>query len=627
MKYRQEIDGLRALAVIPVILFHTGSTLFSGGYVGVDVFFVISGYLISQIVLSEIYTGKFSILGFYERRARRILPALFLLLIVVTPISWLVMMPHQLKDYSQSLVAVSLFSANVLFWLESGYFELASELKPLLHTWSLAVEEQFYLIFPLVVLIIVRFLRKALLAIFILVFILSLGLAESLAASSPDANFYLPFSRAWELVCGSITAMYVARYGLPNSRYSNVLCLFGTGAILFSIFGLDETTAFPGFHGIPTVIGTALIILFSNQNVIVGRFLSLKCNIVIGRMSYSLYLWHFAAFALARLSLNSEPSPPFYAAMIGVILLISYLSYRFIETPFRDKEKFGRASIFGMSVCGIMMFAAIGYFGHKSNGFLEYKLAQIPESRQHLLLDIQEARDARAVVWQPILRQAARPFDKKKKTAVLILGDSVSEDLLVALSIDKENFGDFSFRRLSLDDTCMKYLFHSRRASSTCRSEILAIENSGLRGEADLVLVAALWQQHTVQNITELVRYFDRAGTKLAVFGSANFNDVASLSYQIAQQDIPKDDWGRFFAANKREDWNRQNQRLRLVLSETDATYISKYDAFCNGVSAIEECEVLTDSGDPLIYDTGHLTVAGAHFLSVRAKELNWLSQ
>lgn len=627
MKYRQEIDGLRALAVIPVILFHAGYSLFSGGYIGVDVFFVISGYLISQIVISEVYSETFSLAHFYERRARRILPALFMLLIVVTPISWLVMMPHQFKDYSESLVAVSLFAANILFWLESGYFELASELKPLLHTWSLAVEEQFYFLFPIAVLAIHRYFRKALFVVLVLVLFASLGLAESQAASSPDANFYLPFGRAWELIFGSMAAMYVARYGLPKTRHSNLWSTLGIGMILVSIFLFDRLTPFPSLYALPTVVGTALVILFAHQNTVVGKVLSLKPIVFVGRISYSLYLWHFAVFALARLLINSEPSHFAYAAMIVFIFPISYLSYRYVETPFRDKTKVGQTTIFVASLCGALLVASFGYHGHKNNGFLEYKLAQIPEDKQHLLVDIQRERDSRARLWNPLLSEAGRPFDSDKKSSVLVLGDSISQDLLVALSIDGESFSEFSFRHLSLNDTCMKYLFDSPPASSICKREISVLQKSELVANATMVIVSAMWRPDTVMNIREVIRYFDRPDVKLIVFGSANFNDVASLSYQIARQNIPERDWGKFFAANKREDWNAQNRRLQAILSETGVPYVSKYDAFCNGQKDQEECGLFTDSGSALIYDTGHLTVTGAYFLSVKAKELNWLLQ
>jgi peptidoglycan/LPS O-acetylase OafA/YrhL len=175
MNYRREIDGLRALAVIPVILFHAGIDSFAGGFVGVDVFFVISGYLITSIILEEIEGGRFSIVDFYERRARRILPALFLVMLTCVPLAWLLLLPGDVKEFSQSLVAVSVFASNFLFWHQSGYFDTAAELKPLLHTWSLAVEEQYYVFFPLLLILTWRFGRLTILAILVTIFVASLA--------------------------------------------------------------------------------------------------------------------------------------------------------------------------------------------------------------------------------------------------------------------------------------------------------------------------------------------------------------------------------------------------------------------------------------------------------------------
>ncbi len=178
MNYRREIDGLRALAVLSVILFHAGFETFSGGFVGVDVFFVISGYLVTTIILAELEQGSFSILNFYERRARRILPALFLVMLVCVPFAWFWLLPSDMKDFSQSLVAVSVFASNILFWRESGYFDTAAELKPLLHTWSLAVEEQYYVLFPLFLMLFWRLGKRSILVMLGLVFVASLDVAE-----------------------------------------------------------------------------------------------------------------------------------------------------------------------------------------------------------------------------------------------------------------------------------------------------------------------------------------------------------------------------------------------------------------------------------------------------------------
>ncbi len=218
MKYRREIDGLRCVAVIPVIFFHAGISIFSGGYVGVDVFFVISGYLITSIIIAEIEAGNFSIKGFYERRARRILPALFFIAFACIPFAWAWMTPSQLGEFFQSLSAVSIFSSNILFWLEIGYFNPAAELKPLLHTWSLAIEEQYYIFFPLFILAIWRFGKGVIFTSLLMIGFASILLAHWGSANHPGANFYLLPTRLWELLIGSLSGIYIAINELDKSK-------------------------------------------------------------------------------------------------------------------------------------------------------------------------------------------------------------------------------------------------------------------------------------------------------------------------------------------------------------------------------------------------------------------------
>lgn len=352
MKYRAEIDGLRALAVVPVILFHAGLGVPSGGFLGVDVFFVISGYLITGIILDELERGQFSIAGFYERRARRILPALFVVMLCSIPLAWLWMFPSQFRDFGQSLSAVGAFVSNFLFWHESGYFSGPSDTKPLLHTWSLAVEEQFYVVFPLFLAVIWRMGRRQAATVIVVAALVSLLLSEVAVRIAPDANFYLAPFRAWELMAGSLCAFYTGRWGV---RSSGVLSLFGMALVVVSMLLFTESTPSPSLLTVIPVAGSALLLICATRETLVGQFLASRVLVGIGLISYSAYLWHQPVFAFARVSTTQPPGilSMFFLAALSIIL--AYLTWRFVETPFR---KTGPARLLGRK--SILLAAAIG---------------------------------------------------------------------------------------------------------------------------------------------------------------------------------------------------------------------------------------------------------------------------
>lgn len=344
MKYRPEIDGLRALAVIPVVLFHAGFEYFEGGFIGVDVFFVISGYLITRILIKELESNSFSFLKFYERRARRILPALFLIIIICLPFAWSWMTPSQLLDFSKSVMAVSLFSSNILFWRQSGYFEAASDEKPLLHTWSLAVEEQYYFLFPVFLYLMFRFHKDKILITISFVALVSLTTSELVSHKSINANFYLPITRAWELLAGSITA-YISYY-ISQSKSNNLLSSIGLVAILAAIFFYDESIPFPSFYAFLPVFGTVLVILYAHKHSFVCKLLSLKPFVGIGLISYSIYLWHQPVFAFSRIKLLREPDSFTFILLSCASIALAFCTWRWIEVPFRNRKWISNNSIF-----------------------------------------------------------------------------------------------------------------------------------------------------------------------------------------------------------------------------------------------------------------------------------------
>lgn len=317
MQYRRDIDGLRAVAVLPVIFFHAGFPLFSGGFVGVDVFFVISGYLITGIILSELAAGKFSIITFYERRARRILPALFFVIAVSMILAWLWLLPGDMRDFSDSVFAVALFFSNVVFWRRTDYFATSSELAPLLHTWSLAVEEQFYLFFPPLLILVWRFSRQHLLAVIIILSTLSLAIAQWGVAHEPGAAFYLLPTRGWELALGSAIAIWCHKRSVPTlgPAIDQTLSLLGLTLIAGSVFLYDEHTPSPGLAMLAPTIGTGLILLYAKPATWAARLLSLPPLVTVGLLSYSAYLWHQPLFAFARHRSVPAPDDRLYLAL------------------------------------------------------------------------------------------------------------------------------------------------------------------------------------------------------------------------------------------------------------------------------------------------------------------------
>lgn len=377
--YRKEIDGLRTIAVIPVILFHAGVELFSGGFVGVDIFFVISGYLITTIILKEKENGNFSLIRFYERRARRIAPALFLVMASSIVCAWFWLSPAHMEDFSQSLVAVPLFVSNILFYSESGYWGVENELKPLLHTWSLAVEEQYYVLFPLFLMLMWRFSKKWLISSFVIIALASFLLADWLSSFNPSAGFFLLSSRAWELAIGAGIAFYFLYYKsemhtlLEDKRFDDVLSFLGLGLIAYAIFVFDEQTPFPSVYALIPTIGTALIIIFSSEKTIVGKVLGSKVPVGIGLISYSAYLWHQPLFSFSKHLSLTEPTLLTLLTLALLSLVLAYLSWRFIEAPFRDKNKYSRKQIFTFTTIGSLFFIVFGSVGYLTKGF-EFRL-------------------------------------------------------------------------------------------------------------------------------------------------------------------------------------------------------------------------------------------------------------
>ncbi|RLJ36203.1 peptidoglycan/LPS O-acetylase OafA/YrhL [Litoreibacter meonggei] len=631
MRYRPEIDGLRAVAVVPVILFHAGLGLFAGGFVGVDIFFVISGYLITSIILADLARGQFSILTFYERRARRILPALFTVLICCLPFAWMWMLPSQLKDFGQGLVAVSVFASNILFYRQSGYFEPAAEENPLLHTWSLAVEEQYYVVFPILLVLLWPLKARRVGLIIMGLAAISLVLSDWASRVHPSGNFYLAPTRAWELLAGSLCAFAQSSYG---QKTHEGLAILGTGLIGISIFAFDETTPFPSFYALLPVGGTALIILFAAQGTLVAKALSLRPVLGLGLISYSAYLWHQPLLAFARIKAIFEPHPWVIALLVLASFSLAYLSWRFVEAPFRKKPAplLDRRGVFTVSALALSALIGLGLAIHVKDGLPSRSVALL----QKPLIDPARARDRSYALLRDTGQEETRLRDflaQGSGARVLILGDSHSKDIFNAFVLNQDAYPDAVFLRRDLYVGCKvaaRAISEDGNIYQTCPREFAA-RAPDIFARATHVILTGRW--HKMERPLDIVSAYLSGladmGKAVSVFSNTVeyapeapklLRKVARDSGFSGAQTFPSNVSGQLFYNSVDPQIAAFNDSLKaLVTTYPEVSYIEKSGFICD--SGLEYCESVTDRGDAIYYDYGHWTLPGARYLGRRMLE------
>ncbi len=636
LTYRPDVDGLRALAVLPVIFFHAGVELFSGGFVGVDVFFVISGYLITSIILDELDAGKFSYLGFYERRIRRIFPALFLTIAVSLPLGLLVLVPEHLEDFGQSVIAAALFVSNFFFYLEDGYFEGPADLHPLLHTWSLAVEEQFYLLVPLLLAWLVR--RRlsipiVLLALAVLSFAFSLWQVER----NPSAAFYLLPARFWELMLGALLAA-AALPVIRSTVWAGVLALAGLAAIALAVLRFDEATPFPGAAALLPCLGTALLIHAGRTANPLSRLLGSEPLRRVGLLSYSLYLWHFPLMVFARHLLVR----PFTALEIAGLVLLTFilagLSWRYVEQPFRARSATGdkrisRRSVAGFAGTAMLLAVAFGLFTDLSDG----APARFNEqSRAYLAAD--EDRD-RSCVRE---RRNCELGDPEAAPRFIVWGDSHAGALLPPFRVLADQLGVAGLARIR--GGCLPsvgFRTTSEVIAESCAAANRAALAAGLEKDVEAVFIAGRWTMMVEQSmfgyesgrphgmldesgelegahsrlvlekvLGETIGQLRAAGKSVFILGpvpEAGFHVPHTLAQRVRFAGLlPEAAIGPPRAAFEARN-RRTLELLRALAAEHGAGLLLPHETLCDE----DRCAVLRND-KPLYYDTDHLTITGA---------------
>ena len=452
MNYRAEIDGLRAIAVVSVILYHAqivvfGKDWFEGGFIGVDIFFVISGYLITRIILTELeQTNTFSFIKFYERRARRILPMLLVVIAVCIPFAWQKLLPLDLVDFAKSALSAIGFGSNFFFYFSTTEYGADSALlKPLLHTWSLGVEEQFYIVVPIIILVIWKFARASLLTLLIGMLIMSIQFADVMEVINSELNFFLPFSRFWELLVGSTLAFVELKYGRSkNQILIQTLPIIGLFLIAHSILFFDANTPHPSFRTLMPILGVSLILAFCSTDDLVGKMLSLKPIVGIGLISYSLYLWHFPIFAFGRIG-SSNPSTYDKLEWLLLAFVLSIISYFLVERAFRNSKIVSIKLFLSVTLILIFSLVYVSYDFILKDGYKD----RVPPI---LAKENVAGSDGRSLRKNDVKCHDERTnfcvFNQRNKKSIFLLGDShlssISEKFIYAADEYRINLRNYS---------------------------------------------------------------------------------------------------------------------------------------------------------------------------------------
>jgi peptidoglycan/LPS O-acetylase OafA/YrhL len=624
--YRPDIDGLRAVAVVLVILDHL-RTRVSGGYIGVDVFFVISGYLISAHILTEMNAGRFSIVNFYERRVRRIFPALLIMLLVCSVLAWLFLLPSELVDFAKSMVAAVLSSSNILFWTQVGYFDAPSALKPLLHTWSLGVEEQFYVFFPLFLIALRRWLPSRLKAALWTAFGVSLLAAGAWVYRDPSAAFFLSPLRAWELLIGTLLSQgYLPRLRTPTAR--GIGGIAGLLLILVPAVTYTAQTRFPGLSALPPCAGAALVIAAGETGSSwAGRLLSWRPVVFVGLISYSLYLWHWPLIVFwNRGRLLPDAASLDAHAKLGLLaasLVAGTLSWALVERPFRvGRWKPRRKAMFTTAAAVSAALLAVGAWMWATGGLPR----RFPPAAQQVLTFRFEGYGEWRVgkcfltpgaTFQPSACLGELPG----KLQVVLFGDSLAAQLrpgLVSvfpeLNISQATAADC---RPFADTTGTDQALY-QPACDSLRTYMYGTYFASHRPSA--VLLAAAWRPVDMAPLGRSIVWLKGHGQKVIVFGPVPEYDTQLL--RAIALALRKSDPEAVLRAHRLPVSREMDGKMAVLARDVwKVEYISAFDDLCGpriemvaqaGLQSGDGCPVFAAPGVPLQFDNHHLTVEGS---------------
>jgi peptidoglycan/LPS O-acetylase OafA/YrhL len=643
LTYRPEIDGLRAIAIFSVIIYHFqinifNQEIFPGGFLGVDIFFVISGFLITTIVLNELKIKKtFSFLNFYERRARRILPLLFFIILFFIPVAFLMLLPNDLIDFSKSILSVLFFISNFYFhYTGNTYGADLSSTKEFLHTWSLSVEEQFYIIFPLAIVLVIKYFKKFLLEIFIIISLISLLIAHWGSYNHPSANFYFLGTRFWEIASGGIVAYLKIKKKIKtnNFKYSYIV-IASFFLIILSIFFYKKELSHPSLFTFPLIIAVCSIILFSNKKDVVIKILSHKIFIGIGLISYSLYLWHYPIITFYKMiDVNNEPINKIYIIIITFIL--SIISFFLIEKPFRNLKLINTKKLFTILLVFFSIILLLNIFIILSDGLKNrFKInsnSSYDLDKAHYLEEWHSFREKNHYI---------NKFNSLKKK-ILIVGNSHGVDTFNIFIQNKELFKGYEFsiieppyeflRKNTYDISCLNDLI--TRHSTICNNIDFTNYIFELYKKSDVILLSTRWKDADFSKLDDTIEKIKKDKKLIIILNNTieidnletiyKFNYLDSFVYfnkrLPSSQELEKIEEKQF---DQIKNQNKNNKKLETISIINNVTFLKKEDYLCNFIK--NKCEVITPDNKKISFDYGHYTIEGSNYLGKKIYKTNWL--
>lgn len=623
LAYRRDLDGLRGIAVAAVVAYHLGFPFASGGFVGVDVFFVLSGFLITSIIASELEAGSFSIAGFYERRIRRIVPALVFVCACTTALALALLFPDELTRFASSLIATALSLSNFWCLVHSGYFEPAAEVQPLFHTWSLGIEEQFYIVFPILLMAVFKYRKNLLGRTVWLLFAASLTLSVLMLERYPQSTFFLLHTRAWELLAGSIIALGLVP--LPASRLQReAASAFGLLAIAGAVFYYTTKTSFPGLAALLPCLGAALVIWAGQGGSAVrdsraARILGVGPLVFLGLISYSLYLWHWPLIVFAKIAAVDPLSTAQKMAVASASLVLAAITWRLVEQPFRRRGAggFSRPVILWSGGLSFGTLIATAFFVFATNGF--------------------PGRFSQQVVDLVAAGHDASPFRGKchfdgalKRTYddTCVLGDKVDPKIIVYSDSHGAEFSaalgslakarNESVRQITAS-ACPPAANYSLSHGTRCGDYNAAMLARLISIPPSTILIAAnseSWSKYRPdqywKGLQTTLAALHRAGHRLIVLGAApNFPRHKWVPKTLARWAMEGNDPANFRFSPDVARMRDVDAKLRSIAAEEGATYVPIAPAFCEA----ERCSAVIDNA-VLYFDNNHLSVSAANVLA-----------